>query len=120
MAPWWMPTALPFTDHQQMPAIGDELHCGMDDVCRVATGGKWIRSWWYLIVPWGAPAPTCISLDQPSVRNPRSHKVIEGSEIKEKTNLSAPHTVHCLGSDIIISMLGDAKGEAPGGFPATQ
>ena len=29
---------------------------------------------------------------------------------------SAPHTVHCLGSDIIISMLGDAQGNAPGGF----
>ena len=48
-------------------------------------------------------------------RKPRLHKVIEGSEIKEQTNLSAPHTVHCMGSDIIISMLGDAKGEAPGG-----
>ena len=42
--------------------------------------------------------------------------MIEGAEIKPKTNLSAPHTVHCLGSDIIISMLGDAQGEAPGGF----
>jgi selenium-binding protein 1 len=42
--------------------------------------------------------------------------VIKGDEIKATTNLSAPHTVHCLGSDIIISMLGDATGEAPGGF----
>ena len=42
--------------------------------------------------------------------------MIRGSEIKAKTNLSAPHTIHCLGSDIIISMLGDAKGDAPGGF----
>jgi selenium-binding protein 1 len=42
--------------------------------------------------------------------------VIAGDEIKATTNLSAPHTVHCLGSDIIISMLGDAIGEAPGGF----
>ena len=24
--------------------------------------------------------------------------------------------MHCLGSEIIISMLGDAKGEAPGGY----
>ena len=42
--------------------------------------------------------------------------MIEGAEIKAKTNLSAPHTVHCLGSDIMISMLGDAQGNAPGGF----
>ena len=47
---------------------------------------------------------------------PRLHKIIEGSEIKAKTDLSAPHTVHCLGSEIIISMLGNAKGEAPGGY----
>ena len=54
-----------------------------------------------------------------SVTDPQSpslHKIIDGDEIKAKTNLSAPHTIHCLGSDIIISMLGDAKGEAPGGF----
>ena len=38
------------------------------------------------------------------------------SEIKKKTNLSGPHTVHCLGSEIIISFLGDARGEAPGGY----
>ena len=44
------------------------------------------------------------------------NKVIEGSEIKSKTNLSGPHTVHCLGSEIIISFLGNARGEAPGGY----
>ena len=42
--------------------------------------------------------------------------VLKGSEIKSKTNLSGPHTVHCLGSEIIISFLGNAKGEAPGGY----
>jgi len=49
-------------------------------------------------------------------RAPKLHKVISGDDIKKKTNLSTPHTIHCLGADIIISMLGDAKGEAPGGF----
>ena len=49
-------------------------------------------------------------------RAPRIHKVIDGAEIKGKANLSGPHTVHCLGSEIIISFLGDAKGEAPGGY----
>ena len=47
---------------------------------------------------------------------PKLYKVIEGTEIKSKANLSGPHTVHCLGSEIIISFLGDAKGDAPGGY----
>jgi len=41
--------------------------------------------------------------------------VIDGAEIKSKADLSGPHTVHCLGSEIIFSFLGDARGEAPGG-----
>ena len=49
-------------------------------------------------------------------RAPRLHKVIDGAEIKAKADLSGPHTVHCLGSEIIISFLGNAKGEAPGGY----
>jgi len=49
-------------------------------------------------------------------RRPTVFKTIDGEEIKRKTNLSAPHTVHCLGSDLIVSMLGDADGNAPGGF----
>ncbi len=45
------------------------------------------------------------------------HKVIEGDEIARKANLSAPHTVHCLADgQIMISMLGDAQGNGPGGF----
>ncbi len=45
------------------------------------------------------------------------HKVIEPDEVKAKTNLSAPHTVHCLADGhVMISMLGDADGNAPGGF----
>ncbi len=70
----------------------------------------------YLIVPGVRSTNLHIVDCATDPRNPRLHKVIEGAEIKAKTNLSAPHTVHCLGSDIIISMLGDAGGEAPGGF----
>ena len=37
--------------------------------------------------------------------------------IKEKSNLSSPHTVHCLANGtIMISFLGDGQGNAPGGF----
>src|SRR5438034_117446 len=45
------------------------------------------------------------------------YTVIEAEEIKEKTNLSAPHTVHCLADgNMMISMLGDKDGNGPGGF----
>lgn len=50
-------------------------------------------------------------------RAPTLHKVIEPEEIKAKTNLSAPHTVHCLADGhVMISMLGDGEKNGPGGF----
>ncbi len=50
-------------------------------------------------------------------RAPSIQHVVAPEVIKQKTGLSAPHTVHCLASgEIMISMLGDADGEAPGGF----
>ena len=56
-------------------------------------------------------------VDGSNPREPRLHKVIEPETIGEKTNLSAPHTVHCRGDGLVmISMLGDARGEGPGGF----
>ena len=48
--------------------------------------------------------------------NPGWYQVISVNEIKEKTEVSGRHTVQWLGSDIIITMLGNAKREAPGGF----
>ena len=70
----------------------------------------------YLLVPGVRSSNIHIVDTATNPRAPRLHKVIEGSEIKARTDLSAPHTVHCLGSEIIISMLGNAKGEAPGGY----
>lgn len=71
----------------------------------------------YLIVP-GVRTSNFYIIDTATYpRNPKHHLTISGDEIKEKTNLSAPHTVHCLGSEIIVFMLGDADGNAPGGFP---
>ena len=42
-------------------------------------------------------------------KTPSLFKTIDGDEIKEKANLSGPHTVHCLGSEIIISFLGTPR-----------
>ncbi|CAF1576903.1 unnamed protein product, partial [Adineta ricciae] len=61
---------------------------------------------------------SCLSgiIDTADARKPSLYKTIDSAELK-KFNLSAPHTVHCLGSgEIMISCLGNAKGELPGGF----
>jgi selenium-binding protein 1 len=109
------PTYSQVISRLEMPGIGDELHHTGWNACSSChhDASKERR---YLILP-GVRSSNLHIVDAASdPRNPRLHKVISGAEVKAKTNLSAPHTVHCLGSDIIISMLGDAKGEAPGGF----
>ena len=109
------PTYSQVISRLEVPGIGDELHHMGWNACSSCQDvpGKERR---YLIVPGVRSSNLHIvdCLDDP--RNPKLHMVIEGADIKAKTNLSAPHTVHCLGSDIIISMLGDAQGNAPGGY----
>ncbi len=98
-----------------MPNVGDELHHFGWNACSSCHGedGKHRR---YVVLP-GISSGRIHIVDTEDARNPKIHKVIEGSEIAEKTNMSAPHTVHCLADgNIMISMLGNAKGEAPGGF----
>lgn len=49
-------------------------------------------------------------------RQPKLHKVIDG-EVLRQHNVSAPHTAHCLADgNIMISTMGDAKGDAAGDF----
>jgi len=109
------PTYAQVIHRLEMPGIGDELHHIGWNACSSCHHDP-TKERRYLIVP-GVRSSNLHIVDCVSdPRAPRLHKVIEGAEIKEKTNLSAPHTVHCLGPDVIISMLGDAKGEAPGGF----
>jgi selenium-binding protein 1 len=56
-------------------------------------------------------------LDAADPRQPKMHAKIEGERIAREVDLSTPHTVHCLPDGrIMISMLGNAKGEGPGGF----
>ncbi|MFK7855093.1 MAG: selenium-binding family protein [Granulosicoccus sp.] len=99
----------------EMPVIGDELHhMGWNACSSCHSDSSMSRR--FLIIP-GVRTTNFYIVDTASdPRNPSMHKVLDGEEIKQKTNLSAPHTVHCLGSEIIVSMLGDADGNAPGGF----
>jgi selenium-binding protein 1 len=98
-----------------MPNIGDELHHFGWNACSSCHGedGKHRR---YIVLP-GISSGRIHIVDTENERAPKLHKVIEGEEIARKVNLSAPHTIHCLGSgEIMVSCLGDASGEGPGGF----
>lgn len=95
--------------------IGDELHHMGWNACSSCHGDASAERR-YLIVPAVRTTNFYIIDTATDPRAPRIAKVIDGEEIKRKANLSAPHTVHCLGNDIIVSMLGDADGNGPGGF----
>ena len=109
------PTYSQVISRLEMPGIGDELHHMGWNACSSCHGDPTMERK-YLIVPGVRSSNLHIVDCATDPCAPRLHTVIQGAEIKAKTNLSAPHTVHCLGSDIIISMLGDAQGRAPGGY----
>jgi len=98
-----------------MPSPGDELHHTGWNVCSSchAHDDKVRR---FLIVP-GVKSSNVHIVDTSEARAPKLHKTIPGRDIKRRLNLSAPHTTHCLPDGrIMISMLGDAEGNGPGGF----
>jgi selenium-binding protein 1 len=98
-----------------MPTVGDELHHFGWNACSSCHGDP-TRSRRYVILP-GLKSSRIHIVDMQDPRYPKLHKVIEPTEIAEQTNLSAPHTVHCLPDGrIMISMLGDRDGNGPGGF----
>jgi selenium-binding protein 1 len=96
-----------------MPNEGDELHHFGWNACASCHGTRARR---YLIVP-GLSSSRIHVIDTAEPDKPRMHKVIEPEEVIRKSKLTAPHTVHCLADGrIMISMLGDENGDAPGGF----
>jgi selenium-binding protein 1 len=103
------------THRTPMPTVGDELHHYGWQVCSSACHTDLSRQ--YMVVP-GFRSSNIHVLDVESdPRRPEITKVVSGDEIRRKTGLSAPHTVHCMpGEIVVISMLGDAEGNAPGGF----
>jgi methanethiol oxidase len=97
----------------KMPNRGDELHHFGWNAC-ASCHGKCKRR--YLIIP-GLVSSRLHIVDTADPRQPKMLKVIEPSQVIDKTKLTAPHTVHCLGDGrVVISMLGNEKGEGPGGF----
>ncbi len=98
-----------------MPLAGDELHHFGWNACSSCHGDPHhMRR--FLVIP-GIASSRIHIVDAQDPAAPVMHKVISGDEVKRESGLSAPHTVHCLADGhIMLSMLGDAQGNAPGGF----
>ena len=79
-----------------MPEAGDELHHFGWNICSSCHGNPGDRR--YLIVP-GLASSRINIVDSKDPLALKLHKVIEPAEIARKTDLSAPHTVHCLPPD---------------------
>ncbi|WP_265109248.1 selenium-binding family protein [Halosolutus halophilus] len=101
-------------DRIEMPNRGDELHHFGWNACSSSCHVEGLERR-HLIVP-GQRSSRLHVIDTKDRRNPELVEVIEPEEVFEY-DLSAPHTVHCVpDGKIIISMLGDADGDLPGGF----
>jgi selenium-binding protein 1 len=101
-------------DRVEMPNKGDELHHFGWNACSSSCHVEGLERQ-HLIVP-GNRSSRLHVVDTEDRRNPEMVTVIEPEEVHEH-DLSAPHTVHCIpDGEILISMLGDADGELPGGF----
>jgi selenium-binding protein 1 len=97
-----------------MPNVGDELHHYGWNRCSSACHGP-DRS--HLILPGFRSSRVHVVDVASDPRRPRIERVIEPEELVKETGYTRPHTVHCMpGDNVVISMLGDADGNAAGGF----
>jgi methanethiol oxidase len=97
-----------------MPNVGDELHHYGWNRCSSACHGP-DRS--HLILPGFRSSRIHVVDVAGDPRRPRIEKVIEPEEFVRETGYTRPHTVHCMpGDNVVISTLGDADGNAAGGF----
>jgi selenium-binding protein 1 len=69
----------------------------------------------YLVVPGLRSSRIYIMDTKPDPRAPKIVKVIEPSELADKTGYTRPHTVHCGPSGIYVAALGNREGKGPGG-----
>ncbi|MFC4245927.1 selenium-binding family protein [Natribaculum luteum] len=108
------PTYREIVDRIEMPTRGDELHHFGWNACSSSCHVEGLERQ-YLVIP-GNRSSRIHVVDTSDRRHPELVKVIEPEEVHEQ-DLSGPHTVHCApGREIMISMLGNADGELPGGF----
>ncbi len=102
----------------EMPNFGDELHhfgwnaCSAA-LCPYAPHPHIERR--YLIVPGLRSSRIHVVDTKPDPRKPHIIKVIEATDLLERTGYSRPHTTHCGPDGIYVSALGNASGDGPGG-----
>ena len=113
-----------------VPNINDELHHFGWNACSSCHGDSEKQR--RFIIMGGFKSSRIYIIDTANATKPSIYKTIESDELK-KLDLTAPHTVHCLGQskegccswsnasvlgsgEIMISCLGNANGETPGGF----
>ena len=97
-----------------MPNVGDELHHYGWNRCSSACHGP-DRS--HLIMPGFRSSRVHVVDVASNPRKPTIEKVIEPEELVRATGYTRPHTTHCMpGDNVVMSMLGDADGNAAGGF----
>lgn len=99
-----------------VPYNGDELHHTSWNACSSCFLDA-TKTRFYLVAPTlqtGRVYGFDVTTDP---RKPTLEKIVEPEEIQAKTGLSFLHTSHCLGTgEVLISALGDAKGNGRGGF----
>ncbi|WP_049893044.1 selenium-binding protein SBP56-related protein [Natronococcus jeotgali] len=101
-------------DRIEMRVKGDELHHFGWNACSSSCHVEGAQRR-YLVVP-GNRSSRIYVVDTDDPRHPELETVVEPEAVFEH-DLSAPHTVHCIPDEkIMISMLGNADGDLPGGF----
>uniref|UniRef100_F7DAQ6 Methanethiol oxidase n=1 Tax=Monodelphis domestica TaxID=13616 RepID=F7DAQ6_MONDO len=99
-----------------MPNMKDELHHSGWNTCSSCFGDS-TKSRTKLILPSLISSRIYVVDVASEPRAPKLHKVVEPTEVMSKCDLACLHTSHCLASgEVMISALGDAKGNAKGGF----
>eukprot|EP01118_Nematostelium_gracile_P014458 TRINITY_DN563_c0_g1_i1.p1 TRINITY_DN563_c0_g1~~TRINITY_DN563_c0_g1_i1.p1 ORF type:complete len:470 (+),score=111.66 TRINITY_DN563_c0_g1_i1:23-1432(+) len=98
-----------------MPNLNDELHHSGWNACSSCYDDA-SKSRRFLVLPALLSGRVYI-VDTKDERNPTLHKTVEPEDIQSKTNLAYPHSSHCLATgELMISCMGDPKGNAQGGF----
>jgi selenium-binding protein 1 len=102
----------------ELPYIGDELHHFGWNACSsvLCPNGKPDLERRYLIVPGLRSSRIYVIDTKKDYRRPEIKKIIEPSEVKDKTGYSRLHTVHCGPDALFISALGNENGDGPGGL----
>ncbi|KAI4372801.1 hypothetical protein MLD38_010988 [Melastoma candidum] len=97
-----------------VPYLGDELHHTGWNSCSSCHGDP-SADRRYLILPSLISSRIYVVDVKTNPQAPALHKVVDASDIAEKTGLAFPHTSHCLSSgEIMVSCLGDKDGNAKG------